>query len=224
MEEFEDTAMNWLTGTKKMVGPKTTTRRITSLKSFAKWARWDASFEDYAAPTPLKGTPHPIPEGVDGVKRMIEVCNDDRHKALVVLCGLLGLRMAEALAVRAEDFNFEEQVLTVRGKGDKVREVPVSSFAWEVIQMAVFRAYCEQRKVVNLRDRFARALITRLGVRAGLRRHIASHDLRATFATEVYNKTRDQRLVQELLGHASGTQTEVYILRNRDQLKAGVEL
>ena len=59
-------------------------------------------------------------------------------------------------------------------------------------------------------DRSARALITRLGERAGLRRAIASHDLRATFATEVYNRTRDMRLVQELLGHSRLSTTQKY--------------
>lgn len=224
-DEYEDIAMQWLTATKHIVAPKTTQRRLTSLRAFAKWARWPVSFDDYQAPTPLRGQPHPLPEGVEGVKRMIAAASNEQQAALVALCGLCGLRVAEALSVRPSHFDLDEMLLTVHGKGDKRRIVPVSTLAWKVLQRPVTRAYVRgDEPVVGLKDRFARATITRLGNKARLRRSVASHDLRATFATEVYNKTLDQRLVQELLGHASGVTTEIYIERNREQLKAGVEL
>lgn len=223
--EFEEVGMNWLTANRNRVAAKTTGRRLTSMRQFAKWAGWGEMFSDYTAPTPLKGQPHPLPEGVDGVKRMILHANNDRHAALVALCGLCGLRIAEALAVKPSDFDLHDMTLTVRGKGDKERVVPVSTYAWSVLQIPVTRAFCDgDCEVVGLKDRFARALITRLGIRAGLKRHVASHDLRATFATAVYDKTQDQRLVQVLLGHASGTTTEIYIGRSDAQMKNGVEL
>jgi site-specific recombinase XerD len=224
-EEFEEVGMNWLTANRNRVAAKTTGRRLTSMRQFAKWAGWGDMFSDYSAPTPLKGQPHPLPEGVDGVKRMILHSHNERHAALVALCGLCGLRIAEALAVRPSDFDLHEMTLVVRGKGDKQRIVPVSSYAWSVLQLPVTRAFCNgDVEVVGLKDRFARALITRLAIRAGLKRHVASHDLRATFATAVYDRTQDQRLVQMLLGHASGVTTEIYIGRSFDQFKAGVEL
>jgi site-specific recombinase XerD len=80
-----------------------------------------------------------------------------------------------------------------------------------------------QCEVVGLKDRFARRVITELGVRAKLERHTSSHDLRATFATAVYDHTLDQRVVQELLGHSSGTTTEIYIGRSNDQMRKAVE-
>lgn len=224
-QEFEEVGMNWLTANRKIVAAKTTGRRLTSLKQFARWAGWPITFEEYSAPTPLKGQPHPLPEGIAGVKKMIACANNERHAALVALCGLCGLRIAEALAVKPADFDLHTMMLTVYGKGEKARLVPVSNIAWEILQIPVTRAYVNGGgQVVDLKDRFARALITRLGERAGLRRHVASHDLRATFATEVYDRTLDQRLVQELLGHASGVTTELYIGRTNAQLHAGVEL
>jgi site-specific recombinase XerD len=225
MEEFEEAGMNWLTANRSRVAAKTTNRRLTSLKQFARWADWPVSFDEYSAPTPLKGQPHPLPEGTDGVKRMILHAHDERHAALIALCGLCGLRIAEALEVRASDFDLHHMTLTVRGKGDKQRIVPVSTYAWDVLQRPVARSFCASDKpVIGLQDRHARAIVTRLGIKAGLVRHVASHDLRATFATAVYDKTQDQRLVQLLLGHASGSTTEIYIGRTFDQMKAGVEL
>lgn len=224
-EDFEDTALAWLTAGKGILAPKTTQRRLTSVKAFVKWADWPISFDDYIAPTPLKGQPHPVPEGIAGVKRMIEVARTEQQAALVALCGLCGLRVAEALSVRPSHFDLDEMTLTIHGKGAKQRVVPVSTYAWKVLQTPVTRAWTKgDIPVIGLKDRFARATITRLGVKARLRRHVASHDLRATFATEVYNKTLDQRLVQELLGHSSGATTEIYIERNKEQLRNGVEL
>jgi site-specific recombinase XerD len=224
--EYEEVGMNWLTANRNRVAAKTTGRRLTSLRQFAKWARWThVSFDDYTPPVPLKGQPHPLPEGIEGVKRMIEVCNTTSHASLIALCGLCGLRVSEALQVRPSHFDLQTMELTVRGKGDKERVVPVSKYAWEVLQIAVTKAFCDNdREVIGLKDRFARALVTQLGVRAGLKRHVASHDLRATFATAVYDKTLDKRLVQVLLGHASGDTTDVYINRSKTQMRDGVEL
>ena len=157
--------------------------------------------------------------------RLIEIATNERYKALIAFCGLEGCRVAEALAVKPCDFDLDEMELTIRGKGDKTRIVPVSTAAWDVLQIPVTRAFvsggCE---VVGLKDRFARRVITDLGKRAGLRRPISSHDLRATFATEVYNRTLDIRLVQELLGHSSSQTTELYTGVQRAAMRKAVEL
>lgn len=182
---------------------------------------------DYYAPTPLKGDPHPLPEGMDGVRRMISVASANPvQRTLVALCGMCGLRVSEALAVRPSHFDLgtEKIMLHVFGKGGKERKVPVSSEAWRIMQDAVARAFVENdRLVITFKDRFARALITSLGERAKLKRRVASHDLRATFATALYDETLDQRLVQEVLGHATGAQTEIYTQPNMDRARRGVE-
>lgn len=158
---------------------------------------------------------------------MIAQANNEHQRALVAACGLCGMRIAEALSIKASDFNTQTENITVliRGKGDKQRRVPVSNLAWEYLKMPVFRSFCNgDTRVIPMQDRNARAIITRLASKAELVRRVASHDLRATFATAVYDKTLDQRLVQELLGHSSGAQTEIYIGRTVNQLRAGVEL
>lgn len=225
MEEFEETAMNWLQGTRRQMAPKTTGRRLTSLRAFGKWAGWGTLLTEYSAPVPAKGQPHPLPEGIDGVRRLIAAATHEKHRTLIALCGFCGLRVAEALAVEPGDFNLTEMTLTVRGKGDVTRIVPVSTVAWEFLCLPVTRAWVGGGgPIVGLKDRFARRVITDLGVRAGLKRSISSHDLRATFATAVYDGCKDQRVVQELLGHANGSTTELYIGRTREQMASAVEL
>jgi site-specific recombinase XerD len=78
--------------------------------------------------------------------------------------------------------------------------------------------------LVGINERHARKVITSLGAKIGLERRISSHDLRATFATAVYDKTMDIRLVQELIGHATSAQTEVYIGVNLDKMREAVVL
>lgn len=179
---------------------------------------------DYSAPSPAKSQPHPLPEGMEGVRRLIDVARNDQQRALIALCGMLGCRVAEALSVHPSDFNTGEMLLTIRGKGDKTRVVPISSMAWQVLAMPVTRAMCEGRGVIDYKDRFARRVITDLGVKAGLKRHISSHDLRATFATAVYDKTLDLRVTQELLGHSSSQTTELYTGVTADSMRKAVEL
>ena len=69
----------------------------------------------------------------------------------------------------------------------------------------------DKSPLIPLEDRNARALVTSIGARAGIKGPVSSHDLRATFATELYNKTHNIRLVQTLLGHASVTTTQAYL-------------
>lgn len=157
---------------------------------------------------------------------MIQVATLDKHKCLVGLCGLAGLRVSEARSIRPSNIDLSRRVLTVRGKGDKTRQVPISDELWDILFHRVMDVFGEGQDgpLVDMKDRFSRALITDLGVRAGLRRAVASHDLRATFATEVYNKTLDLRLVQDLLGHSSADQSSLYTGRSDDQLREGVNL
>lgn len=223
-DEFPATAERWLTANRKRVAAKTTGRRLTSLRAFGRWAGYGEILTDYSAPTPLRAQPHPLPEGIDGVYRLIDTARNEKQKALVCLCGLCGLRVSEALKVRPSHFDLHDMTLHVYGKGDKERIVPVSQKAWEVLATPVTRAFCDgDRLVVSLQDRFARRVITELGKRAGLRRQISSHDLRATFATEVHNQTRNIRVVQELLGHSSVRTTEVYTGVALDQMRKAVE-
>lgn len=225
LSEFESTAENWLTANRKRIAPKTTGRRLTSLRAYARWAGMEQILRDYSIPTPAKGTPHPLPEGMEGVRRLIAATRNEKQQALIALCGYCGLRVSEALSVRPDDLDLHEMLLTIRGKGDKSRVVPVSSVCWSVIAVPYTRAACEGgREVVSLKDRFARRVITDLGRKAGLQRPIASHDLRATFATYIYDKTRDLRLVQELLGHSSSQTTEIYTLVGTKKMREAVEI
>lgn len=224
MEDFEDLAMSWLNTTRKSVSPKTTGRRLTSLRAFGRWAGISEPLKDYIAPVPAKAIPHPLHEGQEGVDRMIWKARTNEEKALIALCGKVGCRISEARTVRPKDFDLHDMTVTIRGKGDKTRVVPVSKAAWSAISSRfVERALFQDEPLITMQDRTARSCVTRLGRAAGLRRRVASHDLRATFATSVLDFTENLRVAQELLGHANVTTTEGYTLANEKKMKEAVE-
>jgi site-specific recombinase XerD len=224
-EEYEELAMSYLNLYRFKVSPKTTARRLTSIRGFAKWAGWGRVLDEYIAPTPGKTIPHPISEGMDGVERMIAQAKNHQQVALVAFGAEVGMRISESLSTTIHHFDLETMLLTIRGKGDKTRVVPVSERAWTHLMPAYALAMSkEDGRLISYKDRFARQIVTQLGVRAKLKAKVSSHDLRATFATDLLDKGVHLRVVQELLGHASSDTTEIYTGVSMDSMRKAVNI
>jgi site-specific recombinase XerD len=194
--------------------PKTTGRRVTSMRTFARTMGWPTpALSVYRAPMPARPVPHPLTDGVSAVRKMLTFCDSNRHRALVALCALGGLRCNEARTLPPGGVDPLEMTITVMGKGSRQRVIPMSDDLWLCIHLAWSTAQATGApSIVGLSDRQARQAITDIAKRAGISQHVSSHDLRATFATAVYNNSgRDIRATQELLGHSSTKQTEVYV-------------
>lgn len=214
----------WLTDGRASWAPRTTARRLGTLRSFARWSGAPGSFlASYRPPKPAAAQPHPIAEGIDGVLRMIKSTRNPKHRALCALTGLLGLRVCEAIIVTPQDFDLNDMTLRVRGKGDKARIVPVGATAWRYIAPRWNAALASER-LCPYTDRGARAAITRHARNAKLSAHVSSHDMRATFATTAYRNTKNLRAVQELLGHADSKTTQVYTGISMDEMRAAAEV
>lgn len=221
-EDYESAAGQYLTENRDEWAAKTVQRKLGTLRVFGRWLGLDDPLADYSAPTPPRPVPHPLPGGVQSVLAMAAHANGDDQRALVALCGLCGLRVSEALNVDPADIDYEHRELTVQGKGDRGRTIPIGDKAWELIAPVVGEAVLNGTKLVDMSNRNARRIITRLGRVAGIPRRVSSHDLRATYGTEAYNRTGNLRAVQELLGHTSSSQTEVYTGVTMEQMrKAG---
>jgi site-specific recombinase XerC len=223
---FDQLSTGYLNSIRKTLAPKTVQRRMTAFRTYARSLDWKCpALAEYRAPTPARPVPHPLPEGVDGVTRMIVAAANERQKALIGLCGLAGLRCTEARLLPLDHIDWTETTLKVVGKGDKTRIVPMTTTLVAVIAARVGQAALAGDNVlVGLSDRQARDAITVAARRAGLARHVSSHDLRATFATAAYNKSLNLRAVQELLGHASSTTTEVYTAVDINHLREAASI
>lgn len=222
--DVEQTAAGWLTFGRTRWAPRTTKRKYSAIKSWARWAGAATFLSDYRLPDPGKAQPHPIPEGMAGVERLLAAADRNmQSRALIVLCGKMALRVGESLAVVPASFDLTDKTLRVHGKGDKVRTIPVPAACWPDLTPAMAGARLRGDALVPLSDRSARARITQLGIRAGLALPLASHDLRATAATHFYDITKDLRLVQEILGHADSSTTEIYTAVEMSAMRAAME-
>lgn len=229
---LEGQAATYLTAMRPKWQPKTMERKLTALRSWAKWAGAPAFLATYKAPKPARAEPHPLPGGIADVHRMVTVALEGdnerrlRDAALVALCGYCGLRVGEAIALRPSDYHRSGTSAALRfiGKGGVERRVPVPLAALPLIEGAIAHAeFWERGTIIGLKDRHAREVLTRLAERAGVARPASSHDLRATFGTEAYRHSKDLRAVQELLGHASAKTTEIYTAISDDAKRAAIE-
>lgn len=227
VENLEAAAAAWLNETRAHVAPRTTVRRISSVRMFARVMLKTSILDDYTPPKPKRLVPKPIAEGIDGVERMCMTARNDGERALFAMQGYVGLRVSEALSAVPSSFNVADPGdirLTVRGKGDKERELAVSAKAWGYILPAYKAALRRNRALVELSDKGARNAVTRAGAKLGFKNAITSHSLRATLATDLLNKTGNIRLVQEVLGHSHVTTTEAYTLVSSTHMRDGMEL
>ena len=141
-----------------------------------------------------------------------------RDQALLELCYSSGLRLAELVNLNTDQLDLADGLVNVRGKGNKMRVVPVGSKAREALELwlplralanplddAVFISQQGRRlgpRAIQLRMRQA-------GVRE-LGQHLHPHMLRHSFASHLLESSQDLRAVQELLGHADIATTQIY--------------
>jgi integrase/recombinase XerD len=155
-----------------------------------------------------------------------------RDRAIIELLYASGLRISELANARLEDFNFEQRIVRVTGKGNKTRLVPVGRKACEAL--AAYLS-AERPKLVKprtsseifLSERGTKLTTARIwqivkkhAQRAGLEKNVYPHLLRHSFATHLLSNGADLRIIQEMLGHADISTTQVYTHVDQQRLKA----
>lgn len=155
-----------------------------------------------------------------------------RDRALLEFLYGTGARISEAVGLDIDDFDAVEGSVLLRGKGSKQRIVPVGSLAISAIQdyLAVSRPVLVSAKTPSaamflnarggrLSRQSAWTVLSKTAERAGVSGSISPHTLRHSFATHLLDGGADVRVVQELLGHASVTTTQVYTLVTVEKLR-----
>ena len=153
-----------------------------------------------------------------------------RDTAILETIYSCGLRISELCGLRAEDLDWSERLVRVRGKGRKERLVPIGEPALKAIQnywslmpqrpagqAAVFQSHSIKTGPLSpglLQQRLKKYLVL-----AGLDPHLTPHKLRHSYATHMLDAGADLRSVQELLGHAHLATTQVYTHVTTDRLK-----
>lgn len=226
MDSFENVASLYLNAIRIEQAPKTVVRKLGTFRGFGKKNGFPKCLAEYRAPTPGRAIPHPVKGGVESLLKMHAVAESEGNidlMAIIALCGFQGLRLHEALASRPSDMDFTNFTLKIRGKGDKTRVIPLFPKAFTLLAKAFAVASVDNSTFTSYSDRGARYAITRAGMLAGLGA-VSSHDLRSTFGTEGFRKSKDLRAMQELMGHASSSTTEGYTFISLDDMRAAGEL
>ena len=213
----------------------TLARRLACLRSFYRFCEVEGDLERnptaaLESPRRWRTLPH-VPSAQD-VARLLAAVQDDsarglRDRALLELLYATGARVSEITGAQIRDLHSELGLLTLRGKGDKERVVPVGRPAREALQAhleACGHAAPDAPLVGSLRGRpLTRDRVLRLlreyAQRAGLKRAPSPHDLRHAYATHLLEGGADIRAVQDLLGHASVATTQLYTHVEQDRLK-----
>ena len=175
---------------------------------------------------PKLGEKLPETLSIDEVGMLLDACPDEtptqlRDKALLETLYATGARISEVLALVVDDIAETRDFIKVTGKGDKQRVVPVGGAAQRALEAYLVRgrtalsagkshAVFLNKRGGALSRQSAWTIIKHAASRAGLDKEISPHTMRHSFATHLLEGGADVRTVQELLGHASVTTTQIY--------------
>lgn len=207
--------------------PSSLARLASSLRSFYLWQMREGRATSNPATdvrAPKRAARLPETVDVDDLAAMLDVVPDDtlgvRDHALIELFYSSGIRLAEAIGLDVADIDLASGQARVLGKGNRQRTVPVGSRAVAALERwlrerGLLAAATESALFVSQRGtRISRSSVAaRLDGWAkahGLPVHLHPHKLRHSFATHMLESSSDLRAVQELLGHANITTTQVY--------------
>jgi integrase/recombinase XerD len=217
---------------------RTQSRTISGIRSFFRFLLIEGEINEN--PASLIESPKiglKLPEvlsvkEIDDIINVIDLSKPEGHrnKAIIETLYGCGLRVSELVNLRLTDIHYGEGFITVTGKGNKQRLVPVSNKALKEIDIykpdrnRLPVIHDENIVFLNRRGRrLTRAMIftiiKELAAKAGIRKKVSPHTFRHSFATHLVEGGADLRAVQEMLGHESILTTEIYTHIDRSFLR-----
>ena len=213
---------------RKGISGRTLQRNLSSIRTFYRYL----CKIDVVSINPAEGIITPksarkLPKllDVDQTFQLLEIKENDvlaiRDKAIIELIYSSGLRLTEVISLNINDIDFIDRVLTVIGKGKKARNLPIGKFAiqaiddWlksrqKLVKNNKERALFISNRGSRISPRSVQERIKRWAVKQGLSGNVHPHMLRHSFASHILESSGDLRAVQELLGHADISTTQVY--------------
>ena len=209
------------------LGPRSVQRRLSATRGFFGYlVREGAAASnpamDIRAPKAARRLPGTL--DVDQIAQLLEAPRGDalalRDRAIMELFYSSGLRLAELVGLAITDVDLADRTVRVLGKGSKTRIVPVGRKACDALRvwlrergaLAVIdeTALFVGRNGARLKPRAIQLRVAQWARRAGLPSRVYPHLFRHSFATHLLESSKDLRGVQELLGHADISTTQVY--------------
>jgi integrase/recombinase XerD len=225
---------------RRKLAPASVARAVVAVRSFHRFCAREGFVDD--DPSAAVGAPR-VPEGIpkaldeDEVAQLLDgLAGDDaraqRDRALLELLYGTGIRISEAVGLDLDDLDLDEATVRVLGKGNKERVVPVGRSARAALstymrdgRLELSRGRARDALLLNARGgRISRQacwqIVQRAGEQAALGARLYPHVLRHSCATHMLEHGADLRVVQEFLGHASISTTQVYTKVSPTRLRA----
>ena len=213
---------------RKGISGRTLQRNLSSIRTFYRYL----CKIDVVSINPAEGIITPksarkLPKllDVDQTFQLLGIKENDvlaiRDKAIIEVIYSSGLRLTEVISLNINDIDFIDRVLTVIGKGKKARNLPIGKFAiqaiddWlksrqKLVKNNKERALFISNRGSRISPRSVQERIKKWAVKQGLSGNVHPHMLRHSFASHILESSGDLRAVQELLGHADISTTQVY--------------
>jgi integrase/recombinase XerD len=218
--------------------PRTQARLISGIRSFCRYMLTENIItEDPSALIESPRTGMKLPEvlsvaEIDSMVNSIDLSTPEGHRnrAIIETMYGCGLRVSELVSMRLTDIHRNEGFVSVTGKGNKQRLVPLGSVALKEIDNYMQRRMTLpvitdvntlflNRRGKKLTRVMVFKIIRSTAAAAGIKKKISPHTLRHSFATHLVEGGADLRAVQEMLGHESITTTEIYTHLDRSYLR-----
>jgi integrase/recombinase XerC len=211
----------------KGIGGKSIARMLSAWRGFFSYLSRRHGIDNnpcvgMRAPKSEKSLPHAL--SPEQATKLVDLADDEvlstRDHAILELFYSSGLRLAELVSLNLDAFDFSEGTVQVTGKGNKTRIVPVGSHAIEAIRRWLpvresIKAEGEKalfvgRNGTRLTPRAVQYRLKTWAIKQGVAGNVHPHMLRHSFASHVLQSSGDLRAVQEMLGHANISTTQVY--------------
>ncbi|MWP62481.1 tyrosine recombinase XerC [Gilliamella sp. Pas-s25] len=227
-QDLDSSAVRVLISRSKQKGlqARSLSLRLSALRSFCDWM---VKNERLTA-NPARGVLNPklgqhLPKNIDidEINQLLDIEANDplsvRDRAMLEVMYGSGLRLSELVSLNCRELNLIDGEIRVMGKGSKERKLPLGreSIKWIKHWLSMRDFFVPQDDALfisklgkRISPRNVEKRFTQWGVKQGLSSHVHPHKLRHSFATHMLESSRDLRAVQELLGHADLSTTQVY--------------
>lgn len=219
----------------------TVAHKITSIKSYFNYniKRGIVSVnpaDKVSRPKLTKHLPEYLTDEEVGKLLDVEVKSpyDYRNKTILELLYSSGIRISELVNIKTPNYDSEECLIRIMGKGSKERIVPLGDYAVNIMNdyMNNYRPLINKKHtdyvfINNRGDKISRQFIFKVikkeALKKGIKKDISPHTLRHTFATHLLKNGADLRIIQELLGHENISTTQIYTHVTNNKLKSDYE-
>jgi integrase/recombinase XerC len=215
------------------LSPSSLQRELSAIRHFADWLVGQSVIKcNPAKGFTIKRPPRPLPNTMDAevVQQLLDQAAPDdrdearlwvRDRAMLELLYGSGLRLSELADLTLPMLDMQRKIVTVTGKGRKTRILPIGSKAFIALndwlphralwaEKNVLHVFVSERRGESLHPRTIERRVSHQALRAGIAQHLHPHLLRHCFASHLLAGSGDLRAVQELLGHANISTTQIY--------------